>query len=115
MEGTSGFGAKYAIHYTRHAQPDPGIAANSYDTLALPLYTPIGWGVQNKRQFLSEPSNPVVWQNQAIALTTVGNPGNLAGTFVSTGLIDVDSDPSQDTLTYALPQPGEFQIPQGLT
>jgi hypothetical protein len=100
------------LHYTRHTQPDPGIAAFSYDTILLPLYTAIGWGVQNRRQFKSAPSNPVVYQNQAIGITTIGNPGNLAGTFVSSPLLDTTSNPGQMTVP-AITQPGSFQIPQG--
>jgi hypothetical protein len=111
--GSQGFGVAYAVHYTRHRQPDPGIAAYSYDTLALPLYTAIGWGVQNKRQFAFAPSNAVLYQQQAVGITTVGNPGNLAGTFVSTGLIDVDSSPS-DIQMPTIASPGSFVIPQGM-
>lgn len=108
MAGRSGFGAPYGIHYTERPQPNPGGArVYSYDTEALPLYTPIGPGVQNRRQFLSYPSNQVVWQNQAIALTTVGNPGNLAGTLGGSGLIDVSGDGSG----VPFPIPGSFEIP----
>lgn len=113
MEGQKGFGKEpLTIAYTRHAQPDPGIAAFSYNTLLLPLYTPIGWAVQNKRQFKSAPSNPVVYQQQAITLTTIGNPGNLAGTFVSTPLIDTTSAPGA-LAAVSINPPGSFQIPNG--
>lgn len=108
--GGSGFTLPFGIAYTRHRQPDPGIAANSYDTLALPLYTPIGWGVQNKRQWQSAPSNTVVYQEQAIALTTIGNPGNLSGTFVSGPLIDTQSN-AGNVQAYAIPEPGSFMLP----
>jgi len=113
LAGQQGFGKAFALHYTQHRQPDPGIAAFSYDTEALPLYTAIGWGVQNSRQFKSAPSNPVVYQLQGISLTTIGNPGNLAGTFVSTGLIDPESNPG-DIMAYALNPPGSLQIPAGM-
>ncbi len=107
--GSQGFGAPFTIQYTQHRQPDPGIAAFSYDVLRLPLYTAIGWGVQNKRQFKSSPSNPVVWQDQAITLTTIGNPGNLAGTFWTTGLIDTTSSPGS-LQAPAIAAPGSFEL-----
>ena len=69
--------------------------------------------MQNSRQFKSAPSNPVVYQLQGISLTTIGNPGNLAGTFVSTGLIDPESNPG-DIMAYALNPPGSLQIPAGM-
>ena len=108
--GSQGFGRAFQIQYTRHGQPDPGIAANSYDMMLLPIYTAIGAGVQNRRQFQSAPSNTVVVQRQAVGLTTVGNPGNLAGTFVSTPLLDVTSSPG-DVQAFAIPAPGSFMIP----
>lgn len=109
--GSDGFGAPFGIHYTRHRQPDPGIAAYSYDTIALPLYTSIGVGIQNKRQFTYAPSGGVVYQNQAIALTTVGNPGYLAGTLRSSPLIDTRSNPG-DMNIGAIAAAGSFDIPQ---
>lgn len=109
--GSAGFGAAYGIHYSRHAQPDPGIAAFSYDTLALPLYTPSGASVQNRRQFNSAPSNGVVYQRQAIQLTTVGNPGNLAGQFVSGPLVDTRSN-SGGIDAPAIAAPGSFEMPR---
>ena len=107
--GTAGFGREYGMHFTRHAQPDPGMAAVSYDVMALPLYTPIGPSVQNRRQFLVAPSNPVVYQNQAISLTTVGNPGNLAGTFRSSPLLDVTSNSGELNIPGVF-APGEFEL-----
>lgn len=111
--GSDGFGAQYGVHYTRHAQPDPGIAAYSYDTLALPLYTAIGGGIQNQRQFASAPSNIVVVQHQAIGITTIGNPGNLAGTFTSGPLLDTSSE-AGDAGASAIPRPGEFELRRGM-
>lgn len=108
--GSEGFGNVFGLHYTRHAQPDPGIAAVSYDALALPLYTPIGPSQQNARQFLSAPSNGVLSQNQAIGITTVGNPGYLTGSFRSTGLIDNQSSPG-DIAAPAVTAPGSFELP----
>ena len=113
VAGSAGFSTPFGLAYTRHAQPDPGIAAFSYDAMALPLYTAIGGGVQNARQFKSAPSNTVVYQRQAIALTTVGNPGNLAGTFGSGPLIDTTSQPG-DPSPNAIPAPGSFMLPQGV-
>lgn len=111
MGGTSGFVAPFGLHYTRHAQPDPGIAAVSYDAIALPLYTPIGTGIQNLRQFTFAPSGGVVYQRQAIALTTVGNPGYLAGTLRSSPLIDTRSNPGDINIGAIMPA-GSFDIPQ---
>lgn len=110
--GSQGFTAPFGLAYTRHAQPDPGIAAYSYDALALPLYTPIGPSNRNRRQFTSAPSNPVVMQLQGVQITTVGNPGYLAGQFVSGPLLDTTSN-SGMMMAAAIPAPGSFMIPQG--
>lgn len=101
----------FGLHFTRHAQPDPGMAAVSYDVLQLPVYTPVGSGIQNKRQWRTFPSNPVVGQAQGVQITTIGNPGFLAGTLVSSPLIDTRSDGSMSVGDGFMPIPGEFVIP----
>lgn len=106
----------FMLHFTRHAQPDPGMAAVSYDLLQLPVYTPIGSGIQNRRQWKTFPSNPVVQQRQGLQITTVGNPGYLAGSFVATPLIDTRSPSAQANdgpAANAIPSPGEFNFPRG--
>ncbi len=107
------FGAPHpGAHYTRRANV-LGQGANvwAYDTLALPLYTPIGGGVPNKRSFDKLASSGVMYQSKGISITTLGSPGNLSGSFNSAPLLNIDAPTSE------LPLQGfrtnDFIIPSG--
>lgn len=110
---TTSFGAPHpGAHYTRRANV-LGQGANvwSYDTLALPLYTPIGGGVPNKRYFNKLASSGVMYQTKGITITTLGSPGNLSGSFNSTPLLNIDA-PSSELPMQGF-RAGNFLIPNG--
>jgi hypothetical protein len=109
----NGFGAPTQYHFSNRGR-DYGIGANdmSFDTLQLPTYSVIGWGVSNKRTWLSVPSAPVVAVAQGVPRDSLGSPGNLTGQFVSQPLL---SGSTPDSQTMAIPRDtsASFLIPTG--
>lgn len=89
VAGKSGFGVP--THYAfskRRFNYGEGANVYAFDTLALPMYTPIGWGVANKQTFMVTRSAPVVEIAHGVPLDSLGNPGILSGQFVSQPLLD---------------------------
>jgi len=108
----SGYGVPFHIVYTRHALPDPGAMAYSYDTQALPKYSPIGNGPGNAREFMS--TEPVLQPLQGVTLTAIGSPGVLTGGMYPGPLIDVTSpQPGAVQAAYAgiTLNPGQYMLP----
>lgn len=107
------FGGPAAIGFVFRGPIDVGQGANpwAFSTLQLPMYTPIGGGVPNKRNFATIASSGVMWAKQGMTLTTLGNPGNITGSFVSQPLVNVDAPKTAfDMPAFAA---GSFLIPTG--
>lgn len=88
--GAEGFGAPLHIAFERRELPGSGARQYAYDTLALPLYTPIGWGVANRESFDAYGSPIVAW-NQTIGIESLVYNGNYSGQIVSQPLLNTDS------------------------
>lgn len=110
--GGVGYGKPHGIGYTYRGN-NLGQGANvwAWETLALPMYTAIGTGIPNLRNFDAAASSGVMYQKQGISIQTLGSPGNLTGSFNSSALLNIDAPAS------SLPMPafnaGEFTIPTG--
>ena len=105
--GDGGFGAKYHQAFDQRFLPNGGAMSVAYETLALPRYTPIGWGVANKRALRSD--QPVVYQLQGVTLGNAAGPGILSGSFITQPLLDASGG---DQITVAsFPAADSFQIP----
>lgn len=111
--GQSGFGAPY--HQAWEFRPLPGAGANqwAWETLALPMYTPIGAGTRNKRQFFTNMGTMVAVQG--VVLTDLaGAPvgGDLTGQFVTQPLLDVTQAEASGIQTPAYSAaPNAFEFP----
>ena len=82
-----GFGKPTRYHWTDRSRnlPSGGAQAFSFDTLQLPTYTPVGWGIiayKDYRYF-----SPQVGVSLAVIPNSLGNPGNLTGQMVNAPLI----------------------------
>lgn len=68
--------------YRRQSLPGPGSGNISFETLALPEFTPIGPGISNRHQYLSTPQTVVP---HVIGINGIGGP--LHGTAFQTALV----------------------------
>lgn len=112
--GGSGFGAPYKQAWEYRPLPGAGAQQWAWTTLALPMYTPIGWGVRNKRQLAATASCPVMVAQQGITLSPVqGSPimGQQTGQFVTGPLLDVTLA-EQAGLAEAPSNPNQYEFPQ---
>lgn len=109
--GANGFGAPLHISYGYRELPGSGARQYAYDTLALPMYSPIGWGVQNKQSF--DPSgSPVVGWDQTIGIESLFWNGNPSGQVVGQPLVNADSPNNPDGLIVAaFNAPGANELP----
>jgi hypothetical protein len=111
--GASGFGAPY--HQAWEYRPLPGAGANqwAWETLCLPMYTPIGAGTRNARQQMTR--GGVMVAVQGVVLTDiVGAPvgGDLTGQFVTQPLLDVQQAEQAGIQTPAYTAPAnQFEFP----
>ncbi len=114
--GDAGFGAPYKQAW--EYRPLPGAGANqwAWETLALPLYTPIGSGVRQRRQFMTgERAGGVMVAVQGVTLAPLGGTpigGDLTGQFVTQPLLDVQQAEAAgiQTPAYAAPT-NSFEMP----
>lgn len=106
--GMNGFGAPLKIVYTRapQAMVDNG-ALYVYRTFLQPRWTPIGGGIPNKRDIGTAPPS---WSKQGVQLAQLGAPGNIAGQFISTPLLNVNSQDQSEAILAVQPF-GSFQLP----
>lgn len=89
--GARGFGAPLHLQFSKRDLPGSGARQYSYDTLALPRYTPIGWGVQNQRSF--DPYGaPILYWNQTIGIESLVYNGNYSGQVTTTPLYNADNN-----------------------
>lgn len=88
VAGATGFGKPTHYRFAKRRM-EYGEGANPYafETLQLPMYTPIGWGIPNKRQLASIASSPVIEIAHGVPVDSLGNPGNLTGQFISQPLL----------------------------
>jgi len=106
--GVDGFGAPLGIAYEYRELPGSGARQYAYDTLALPMYTPIGWGVANKQAFQAYGS-PIVGYEQTVGIESLIYNGNYTGQITSAPLFNTDSNDNSDMVvnayadTYGLP------------
>lgn len=105
--GDGGFGAPFHVAYDQRFVPNGGAMSVAYETLALPRYTPIGWGVANKRALRSD--QPVVYQLQGVTLGNAAGPGILSGAFITQPLLDTSGDAQVTVASF--PAADSFQIP----
>lgn len=98
--GASGFGAPLGVSYEFRELPGSGARQYAYDTLALPMYTPIGWGVANKQSFDAYGS-PIVGWEQTVGVESLIYNGNYTGQVTSTPLFNTDSNDNSDMVVSA--------------
>lgn len=109
IQGKDGFGVPTQYHWTARNSnlPSGGAAAYSFDTLQLPSYSPVGWGIIHYRGY--QYGTKQVGVAHGVPPNSLGNPGNLTGQMVNGSLIQRTSrNPDQLTvvsnaLSYALP------------
>lgn len=106
--GASGFGAPLAIAHEFRPLPGSGARQYAFETLALPLYTPIGSGVANKDSFDSFGS-PIVGWDQTVGIQSLIYNGNYSGQIVATPLLNTDSNPDADLVVAAFGQ--SYELP----
>lgn len=99
LVGSSGFGAHYQRVWERKELPQAGAQQWAWETLALPLYSVIGWGQPVRSPLRAV--DPSQFQKKGITLTTIGNPGILAGQMVSQPLLS-----ESDATAFGLLTPG---------
>jgi hypothetical protein len=120
VAGANGFGAPFHQVYSWHPLPEAGAMQQSYDTLCLPKYSPIGNGPGNAAEFVTIGSS--MQPLHGVHLTAIGSPGVLTGQFVAQPLHDVTSGaplgptspvPSTVDNTYLglTLNPGQYQMP----
>lgn len=85
--GVNGFGKPTQYHFTdrRSGLPSGGANAFSYDTLQLPTYSPVGWGVIAYRGY--QYTGQQVSIARGVPPDSLGNPGTLTGQMVNGPLI----------------------------
>lgn len=110
VAGSNGFGeALHLVHEKRALTLGEGANVYAFETLLLPTYSAIGWGVQPRRQ-LRPNGGAVLAATQGITLQTLGDPGNITGMFVSQPLVNIsDNSPTLN----ATPNPQANVLPQG--
>lgn len=106
--GAEGFGAPLHIAHEYRPLPGSGARQYAYETLALPMYTPIGWGVANKDSF-DPMGGPVVQWNQTIGIESLTYNGNYSGQVVSQPLLNTDSNDNSDLIVASFGQ--SYQLP----
>lgn len=89
--GAVGFGAPLHVAFEYRELPGAGALQYAYETLALPMYTPIGWGVANKESFAAFGSPVVAW-DQTLGIESLIYNGNYSGQIVSAPLLNTDSN-----------------------
>lgn len=114
--GDAGFGATY--HQAWEYRPLPGAGANqwAWETLALPMYTPIGTGVRQQRQFRVNAGGVMVAVQGMTIAPLGGSPigGDLTGQFVTQPLLDIQQAEGAGIQTPAYQTtPNSFEIPAG--
>lgn len=94
--GESGFGAPFHIAYVEAPLPQGGAQRFVYDTLALPLFTPVGPGCGIKQSFNLSPSSGAIRSVvKSLLPNGLGSPGYLVGAFVTSApLVEVGPDGS---------------------
>lgn len=101
--GAEGFGAPLHIAFERRELPGSGARQYAFETLALPMYTPIGWGVANKDSF--DPNgSPIVGWDQTIGIDSLIYNGDYTGQIVSQPLLNTDSTDNSDLVVAAFGQ-----------
>lgn len=105
--GDGGFGAPFHLAYDPRRLPNGGAMSVAFETLALPRYTPIGWGVANQRALRSD--QPVMYQRQGVTLGNAAGPGILAGSFMTQPLLDTSGGGMVTVNSF--PAADSFQIP----
>jgi len=111
-----GVGAPYHQAWEFRPLPGAGAAQWAWETLALPMYTPIGAGTRNRRQFLGSGSNPTYVAVQGITLAPLGGTpvgGDLTGQFVTQPLYDLQQAEMSGIVMPTAYQPGvnPFEMP----
>jgi hypothetical protein len=108
-----GYGAPYRQVYTKRAQPDPGALGISFDTYAVPKYSPLGNGPGNRRDFATV--NPVMQPLQGQLLYVIGAPGVMTGGMYSQPLVNTTTPAMPGQLQAAFAgitlEPGSYLIP----
>lgn len=107
--GAEGFGAPLHIAFEFRPLPGSGARQYAYDTLALPMYTPIGWGVANKDSF--DPNQGAVAWDQTIGIQSLAYNGNYSGQVVSQPLLNTDSNDGSDLVVASFGD--SFVLPSG--
>lgn len=105
--GAEGFGAPLHVAFEYRELPGSGARQYAYETLALPMYTPIGWGVANKQSF-NPVGSPVVAWNQTLGIESLIYNGNYSGQIVGQPLLNVDSNDNSDLLVNAYSNSNEL-------
>lgn len=106
--GAEGFGAPLHVAFEYRELPGSGARQYAYETLALPMYTPIGWGVANQQSF-NPYGSPVVAWDQTLGIQSLIYNGNYTGQITSAPLFNTDSADNSDLVvaafadTYRLP------------
>lgn len=91
--GDGGFGAPLHLAYDQRQLPRGGAMSIAFETLALPRYSPIGWGVANKRA-LRATQQGIAYQHQGVTLGNAAGPGILTGGLVTQPLLDTSNSPT---------------------
>lgn len=98
--GEDGFGAPLHVAFEYRDLPGSGARQYAYETLALPMYTPIGAGVANAGAFDAFGSPVVAWQ-QTVGIESLIYNGNYSGQITSTPLFNADANDNSDLIVNA--------------
>lgn len=113
--GDGNFGIGAPLHLAWEFRPLPGAGALqwAFETLQLPMYTPIGAGTRNRRQFFT--NSGVMVALQGITLVPLGGSpieGTLTGQFVTSPLLDVQQAENSSIQSPAYQsRPNAFELP----
>lgn len=95
--GENGFGAPFHIAFEYRELPGSGARQYAYETLSLPMDTPIGNAVANVDSFDAYGS-PIVGWEQTYGIESLIYNGNYSGQVTSTPLFNVDSVDNSELL-----------------
>jgi|SRR5579862_308950 len=115
-----GIGVPYKQVWEHRRLPGAGANQWAWETLALPMYTPIGAGTRNVRQMrVVGSTGPVMVAVQGITLVSLGGApvqGDLTGEFITQPLLDMTQAEGAGMIypAYNTP-PNQFQLPSGST
>lgn len=108
-KGASGFGAPLHYSWGFRELPSAGAMQYAFETLALPLYSPIGNGPGVMREW--DYRQGVVFALQGVTLEAIGSPGVKTGGFYAQPLTDTQPSELSEATQAALMMRQSYRLP----